>query len=310
MKVIQRTLLGLALATASVLPAAAADTKIRLGLSPTPETATAFIARDRGFFKKHGLDVDLVIVPVNGTLPAAIMSNSIEVASITPTIMLSAVENGVEMKAFANVSLTSKTGSNFGLLVPPGSTIATAKDLEGKKIATPAVGGVVDTLSRRWLQANGADLKKVIFVELPFPAQPDALKAGQVDAVITSDPFLSRVTSGGIGRQIVDLRTTAPEGVPTTVYASSKDWAAANGPAIAAFREAIGDAIAFMKTDEPAVREDLTRDLKLPPEVMKTVTLPNVAVKLVPADIDWWSDAMVKLGMLSKPIPASLLIVP
>lgn len=145
--------------------------EIHLGLSHTPETATAFVARDRGFFKKHGLDVDLVIVPVNGTLPAAIMSNSIEVASITPTIMQSVVENGVEMKAFANVSLTSQTGSNFGLLVPPAAKIETAKDLEGKKLATPAVGGVVDTLTRRGLQANGADLKKVTFVELPFPAQ-------------------------------------------------------------------------------------------------------------------------------------------
>ena len=308
MHFISRALAGIALAAACALPAEA-DTKIRLGLSPTPETATAFVARDEGFFKKHGLDVDLVIVPVNGTLPAAIMSNSIEVASITPTIMLSAIENGVEMKAFANVSLTSKTGSNFGVLVPPASSIQNAKDLEGKKLATPAVGGVADTLARRWMQANGADLKKVTFVELPFPAQPDALKAGQVDGVITSDPFLSRVTSGGIGRQIVDLRTTAPEGVPTTVYASSAEWAKANAPAIAAFREAIADAIAFMKSDEPKVREDLTRDLKLPPEVMKTVTLPNVAVKLVPADIDWWSETMVKLGMLSKPIPASSLVV-
>lgn len=65
-----------------------------------------------------------------------------------------------------------------------------------------------------------------------------------------------------------------------------------------------------MKSDEAAVHDDLTRNLKLPPEVMKTVTLPNVAVKLVPADLDWWSDTKVKLGMLSKPIPASSLIVP
>ncbi len=63
----------------------------------------------------------------------------------------------------------------------------------GKKIGVPGFNGIVDLLTRQWIQSAGGDAKKVTYIELQFPAMGDALKSGLVDAVALLDPFYSRI---------------------------------------------------------------------------------------------------------------------
>lgn len=62
-----------------------------------------------------------------------------------------------------------------------------------KKIGVPGFNGIVDLLTRKWIQSAGGDAKKVTYIELQFPAMRDALKSGLVDAVALLDPFYSRI---------------------------------------------------------------------------------------------------------------------
>jgi NitT/TauT family transport system substrate-binding protein len=72
------------LAAMTGAPARAADTKINLGYTAVADYASAFIAKDQGFFAKHGLDVELTAIAINSNMPSALISNSIQVGLPTP----------------------------------------------------------------------------------------------------------------------------------------------------------------------------------------------------------------------------------
>ena len=53
------------------------------------------------------------------------------------------------------------------VMVKPDSPIKTAKDFEGKRVATAGLNAFLHVLFRKWLSENGADYKKVTFTETP-----------------------------------------------------------------------------------------------------------------------------------------------
>jgi NitT/TauT family transport system substrate-binding protein len=54
------------------------QTKVLIGYTAVAEYASAMIAKEEGFFSKRGLDVELVAVQLNSTIPAALVSNSLQ----------------------------------------------------------------------------------------------------------------------------------------------------------------------------------------------------------------------------------------
>ena len=78
-------------------------------------------------------------------------------------------------------------------------TIKDAKDFVGKKVGAPGIGAFLHVLFRKWLIEKGVDPKSVNFVEVTFPTMSDALKSGAVDAVLTAEPFITRMKNAGNG---------------------------------------------------------------------------------------------------------------
>ena len=295
-----RRILALAIATSlAFVGAAQAQTKIKLGLSPTPENASAFVAKDRGFFAKQGLDVEFIIVPINSTMPGAMMAGSMEFGAVAASIFLQALDGGIELQGISTISVTTKTGVRIGILVRDGFDVPNGKALEGKTVGVPALNAPTHILGRRWIIDNGGDFKKVRFVETAFPVMPDALKGGSVDAVVTVDPFLARIVSGGIGKQVADVLATIPDGLPTSLYATTRKYAEANPAVVRGFRAAIEEASAFVGANPDGTRENIATYIKLPPEVLKLTALPKTDTALTLAHLQWWSDMMDQQGMLT-----------
>src|SRR5258707_15276157 len=76
----------LAMATFATILAACpanAQTKIQIGCTATSDCASAMVAVDEGLFKKHGLDAEMVLIGINSNIPAAILSNSIQIGGPT-----------------------------------------------------------------------------------------------------------------------------------------------------------------------------------------------------------------------------------
>lgn len=301
---------GLALGGAALggaLSPARAATKIALGYTATLGFNGAFIAKDRGFFAKHGLDVDLTLIALNSTIPAALMADSLQVGGPTPSVLLQANDGGLDLVVVAGCSGTDPANTRDGVMVRKDSGITQPSDFVGKKVGVPGIGAFLHVLFRQWLMDKGVDVKRVNFVETPFSQSADVLRSGSIDAVITGEPFSTRIVQDG-GAVAVPIYATVPAGTPSIVYASTRAWAKANAAAVKAFQAAIADAVAFQEKDPAGARESAGKFIKLPPDVLANMLLPSLQAEVTQPQMAAWITMMSGQGMLQeKPDVAGLI---
>ena len=307
-----RRFAGAALAAALAWLPTQLHAQMLIGGTPNAEQATAMVAEQEGIFKKHGIDGQFTVIPINPTIPAALLSESIQVGVPTPTTFLQAVDRGIDLVIIAGSSVNDPkgTGTGIGIVARKDSGIKTAWDLQGKRFGVPGLNAVLHVIVRRWLMQQGVDPKSVNFVEAVFPVHADLLKAAQIDAVATADPFLSRIKQRGDGEEIVNLRTTLPDNVPPVMYVSTRDWARKNPDKIKAFRAAIKEAADFIMANPDRARDAIGKALKLPPAMLNTVALPKVSTRVTPEQMAFWIDVMNKQNMLKTKIDPAALILP
>ncbi len=101
------------------------------------------------------------------------------------------------MVAVASEVFETENNPSTYVIVSKESGIAGPKDLAGKIIATPTIGGVIHVSVMYWLKKNGVDPASVRAVEVPFPNMADQLKAKRVDAVESLEPFAGALRANG-----------------------------------------------------------------------------------------------------------------
>jgi NitT/TauT family transport system substrate-binding protein len=301
-----KTLAAAALLAAS--SAALAQTRITLGYTGVTDFTAAFVAKEEGYFKRRGLDVELQMLTLTSAVPAAVQSGSIQIGGTVPTVLLQAADSGLDLVCLANASINDNTGKNPALLGRSGANIGKAGDLVGKKVGVPGVGGVMHVLTRRWLTERGVDFKKVTFVETAFPQMSDLLKSGTVDAVATADPFTTRIEQAGTGTVLSYIGRDFPSGFSNVLYVSNRDWAAANPAAVKAFREALAEAIAFVEREPQKSRAHIGKYIKLPAPVLETIPIPKLMPDITAVRLRFWAESMRQQGMLKNEANLSALI--
>jgi NitT/TauT family transport system substrate-binding protein len=271
--------------------------------------AISWPAKEEGFFQKRGLDVTLQLIALNSTIPAALQADSLQIGGPTVSVLLQAVEGGLDQVVVAGGSVTSKSSAKAVAVVQrTGAGIAKPADLVGKKVGVPGIGAFLHVLFREWLTQQGVDWKKVTFVEVAFPTMSDSLKGGSVDAVVTGDPILSRIVAAGTGSVVSYFLDDVDEGKPTIVYAASRAWAQKNVAAVKAFQEAIAEGAAFVKANDAKTREDMSKYIRLPPEILKGVLISVPDPIITEAQLSWWVGIMKKQEMLkASPKVAGLI---
>lgn len=300
---------ALTLALSLICSGAMAQTKITLGYTAVPDFAAAFIAKERGFFEKRGLDVQLQLITLTSNIPATLVSNAAQIGGTTPTVFLQAADGGLDLVVIATGALSENTTPSIGVVARPEGGVHGPKDLIGKKFGVPGLNGNLHVLVRRWLSLNGVDPRQVTFIELSLPQMPDVLRGGGVDAVVTTEPFITRMRSGGVGVPLQGFADSMPNGFSTTVYTATRKWVSSNGPAVQAFREALAESVAFATANRSEAYADLGKYFKVPQAVLQATPWPQIASDIKESHVGFWIDTMQEQGMLKKkPALASLIV--
>lgn len=143
----------------------------------------AFVAKDRGFYAKNGLNAELVQVRP-GIAIAALLSGDADYAEVLGSAIRSAAK-GAPIRAVS----TSIKAPFFSLAAQPG--IKNVRDLKGRSIGVTAIGGTNYISTRLLLQHFGVDPDreaKIIAIgdeKLMY----EAFKIRRVDAVMVAPPF-------------------------------------------------------------------------------------------------------------------------
>ena len=308
----RRTLLSSLAATGAALslPASAQTVKVVFGYTAVTDFASVFVGQEEGFFKKRGLDVEPKFIPVNSTIPAAIQSDSLQMGGPTPSVFLQSVDAGLDHVVLAGGGVLSKSFTDIGLVARAGSGIRTAKDCEGKKVGVPGLGALLHVTFRQWLKLNGADPKKIQFIESSFPQHADLIRGGSLDAVVTGGPFMLRILDSGSGYVAAYYTTFLPEGVATIVHVAKREWVQKNPAAAKAFREGVVEAAAWMKNpaNNARLREHIAKYIKLPPAAIASMQISPTGPLISEAQLRWWVDMMNDQEMLKTKLDISKLI--
>ena len=287
----------------------AAAEKVTIMYTATAAFASAFVAKDQGFFEKHGVDVTLQLNPNTSLVATAVASGSAEVGITTPTVAFQAVDNGIPLQSFASTNVFPDP-SAAGLVVSPTSGITGPKDLAGKKIGVPGIGGLLDVVMLEWVAVNGGDPSKINVVEISLPQTADVLKSGQVDGVAGVDPFLSRAVDLGVGKLVGDFMTVVPPGTVGGIFVTTKAWADAHKDAIRGMQDALDDALVYIKSNQDSARASLAKYTTLPPKVVAGLKWPNLSTHLSPeTSLKFWNELAVRQKLISTPIDLKAFII-
>ena len=291
--------------------AAQAQTKIGLAYTAASDFATGFIAAEQGLFKKRGLDVELKLVPLNPQIPAALQSDSVQIGGTTTPVQIQAVEGGLDLVAVAASGVTRPNDTLFGVLARAEAPITTPQGFIGKKVGTPGLGAFLHVMFRQWLIDKGVDPKQVTFIEVGFPQHFDVLKAGTIDAVITAQPFTTRIIQAGVGVLATHFSDNLTTDLPVITYAATRAWATKNAKAAQAFHDAIAEATAIANDPKnvEVVRSAVGKYIPLPPPVLKSLVFGKWRADPTEDGLRAWVKMMKGQGMIRSDIDVSRLIV-
>ena len=165
----------------------AQETKVSIGLSGWTGFAPLTLAKEAGIFKKNGLDVTLKKIPQQSR-HLAIASGDLQCAATTPETWVLWNANGVATKQIFQMD---KSYGADGMAVKTG--IAKIADLKGKRVGAQSPGTSPYFVLAWMLKKNGLTVKDVEVTSIdPGPAA-QAFLAGQYDAVMTYEPYLSSI---------------------------------------------------------------------------------------------------------------------
>src|SRR5918992_6183550 len=187
-------------------------TPVRMGLAGRSTTSMPFfVAKERGFFREEGLDVELIVMQAIQTIQAT-MGNTTQFASATGSAVSSAV-SGADIR----VILAVTDQPSFDLIVQPN--ITSVQQLRGKKIGTGGVGSLAEILARRILTAHSVRPEEVtILATGPSHMTYLSLKAKVIDAAPLQMPLTFTAQDEGFRKLVsaADVYRSVQGGLATT----------------------------------------------------------------------------------------------
>lgn len=157
-----------------------------------------YIAQQEGYFAKYGLNVHVETLDTSASgFVDAVLRGSVWGDIGGPEHDAYANEKGAALRSVANVVNIS----NNYLVARKGvnTSLPLAQQLKGQKIAVSFYGGTPNVDLRYWLHSIGLTPGvNVTLVESAASTYFGAVKSGQVNYVVTSDPQLSQGIADGL----------------------------------------------------------------------------------------------------------------
>lgn len=220
-----------------------APAPIRVGVSDWTGWVAWYVARDQGYFRKYGANVELVWFANYTDSIAALSTGQLDANSQTWSDTLGPIAKGVPLKA---VLVNDNSAGNDALMVAP--RIRSFADLRGRKIALEQYS-ISHFVLYTALERNGLAPRDVDIVNLPAGDAAAAFMSGRVDAAVVWNPWISQIQKGGTGRALF-TSTQMPGLIPDLLVANTQAIQSKRKDLIAMIR-AWFDTEAFIRA-EPA----------------------------------------------------------
>jgi NitT/TauT family transport system substrate-binding protein len=166
--------------------------KIRLAHSALESSnAVWYLAQDRGFYKKYGLDAELLFIPSTTTSVASLLAGDVNIANASGGGVASAAVAG------GDIVLVSCYLNSLPYELVVQESIKSAEDLKGKNIGISRLGSASDVAARALIRGLGMEPEKqVLIMQVGGPRERAvAFRTGRI-AGFPSPPGIIHLTKG------------------------------------------------------------------------------------------------------------------
>jgi NitT/TauT family transport system substrate-binding protein len=234
--------------------AVAQETKVAVGISGWTGFAPLTLAKETGIFKKNGLDVTIKKIP-QASRHLAIGSGDIQCAATTVETWVVWNANGIATKQIFQLD---KSYGADGMVVR--NDVQKIAELKGKTVAASAPGTAPYFTLAWFLKKNGLGIKDVTVVNMePGPAA-QAFIAGQNDAAMTYEPYLSSVRAAPQAGKIIATTLDYPMIMDT--FGCTPKFLDDNPMAAKALADSYFEAVAVIAKDPAKAYEVMGADVK------------------------------------------------
>ena len=289
-----------------------AKQKVRLGYFPNLTHAPALIGVSSGDFQKElGASVGLTPIAFNAGPEAmeALLANAIDISYVGPG---PAINTYLKSHGKALRVIGGACAGGAALVAGKNSNIHSVRDLDGKRVAVPQLGGTQDISLRYFLSQQGLQTRdKGGSVEVLPIKSPDTLalmKRGEIDAAWMPEPWVTRLIHESDATLVIDERDLWPSHeFPTTVIVARTEFLKAHPDQVAAILRAHSEAVKFLNGDAQTAQAVVNAELKkLSGKPLKDADLKEAwnRVQFVtapdPAGMEAFANMAVKTGYLPE----------
>ena len=218
------------------------DGKVLLGQASWIGYAPLYLADKKGFFDDHGADVDVQFFESKTDSKSALAAGRIQGMSTTVDTHVMSAASGMDISIVLALD-TSDGGDGLSAL----KDIPDIPSLKGHSVALDTSGGASYFWFQYLLQQEGMTLDDVQVVNMSSGDAGAAFVAGEVDAAVTWEPWLSKAKETDNGSVLIDSSETP--GIIVDALAMDKDFAAEYPGTVKAIVEGWYDALAYMESD-------------------------------------------------------------
>ncbi|MEY8356591.1 ABC transporter substrate-binding protein [Lachnospiraceae bacterium 54-53] len=253
------------------------DKTMYIGQSSWIGYAPLFIAVEKGFFEDHGSDIQIHTIQSAADRRAALISGEIQAMSSTVDTHVMSNAAGVDLVQI--LALDTSSGGD-GLIAK--KEFNSLEDLKGKTVALDTSGGASYFWFYYLLQEEGLKFSDFNVQSMGAGDAGTAFVAGQVDAAVTWQPWLTNATNTDFGKVLISSSETP--GIIMDTIGVTQDFIDKYPGTVKALVAGWYDALAFIESDPDEANrimaEAMGQDVESFAETLPEVTFYDEAMNL------------------------------
>jgi NitT/TauT family transport system substrate-binding protein len=166
---------------------------VRLATGVDPSFTAVYVAQEKGFFKDHGVDVEVQKLEGGPAMAQAVIAGQSDMGTQSDGTTATQMALDPDLRAIADFQ-----HSDTYIKVVWGTDVKQASDI--KKLAT--LPGIMTLATVRYLESQNVDPDSVELVSASPPDVPTMLKRGDVDGTVIYEPWATRSADEAGGKVV------------------------------------------------------------------------------------------------------------
>jgi ABC-type nitrate/sulfonate/bicarbonate transport system substrate-binding protein len=218
--------------------------------------STLWVAQEGGYFKREGLDTELLYIGGGSLLIQSMLSGAVPFAYGPSVPVINASLRGSDLVLIGN------TGNSLVFSIMARPEIKQPAQLRGKKVGVTRLGGSTDWALDAALKQWGMERSQLTVIQTGgMPEGLAALTAGALDAVVLSPPSNFRAANAGM-QELEDVGQLKIV-FPNTPLSTSRSFLRANRDTALRFLRGFAQGLQRLRSDKDFTMKVLSKYTKV-----------------------------------------------